>query len=200
MKLIRITIGQNFNPISISVKLVAGSVIATTGRDPTLAVAAARNALENNFAGPVPLPELGQIPVEIQEGALKTIGDVKETAGEVYDDIRKNPDEYAKEFVLDAIPYATIAEKIAKGESVGKVEVAVETVCALTGTTEFKAVAKTGAKVLGKTVSKFAKKMERGGRTGNIRKSVKVEDPGFGRNWEEIDGRISQCTRASRSC
>jgi len=92
-------------------QLVAGSVIATTGRDPTLAVAAARNALENNFAGPVPLPELGQIPVEIQEGALKTIGDVKETAGEVYDDIRKNPDEYAKEFVLDAIPYATISRE-----------------------------------------------------------------------------------------
>ncbi len=41
-------------------RLVAGSVIAVTGRDPSIAIATATNALENNFAKTIPLSDVAQ--------------------------------------------------------------------------------------------------------------------------------------------
>ena len=74
----------------------------------------------------------------------------------------EHPEATAKQIVLDTIPFGTIAEKIAKGESVGKVEITIEAAFALTGASEVKAAAKTSAKFLGNATKKFSKKIEKG--------------------------------------
>ncbi|MGV8948687.1 MAG: DUF637 domain-containing protein [Candidatus Paracaedibacter sp.] len=155
---------EKLYPAMNTAKLVVASVLASFGHDPSIAIVAAANALENNFAGPGSIPEFGGVPKEIREGSWDILVSAGESVVETAEDMWEHPEEFVKEIALDVIPYGTIAAKVAKGERVGKVEVGIETAFVLTGTTEVKAAAKAGAKVVGKTTKKFVKRMEK--RTG----------------------------------
>jgi hypothetical protein len=139
-------------------RLVAGAVIAAIGRDPCHAIAAATNALENNFAGPP--PEMGGISREILNESGKMTTAVKEALEETIDDIRKNPGEYTKEAAIGSAPYGDIVRKIANGHDVSAIEFGIETGLLFVGS--IKGGIKAGGKIAGKLGATYAKKMERG--------------------------------------
>ena len=139
-------------------RLVAGAVIAAIGRDPCHAIAAATNALENNFAGPP--PEMGGISREILNESGKMTTAVKEALEETIDDIRKNPGEYLKEAAIGSAPYGDIVRKIANGHDVSAIEFGIETGLLFVG--PIKGGIKAGGKIAGKLGATYAKKMERG--------------------------------------
>jgi hypothetical protein len=157
---------EKLQPYINTARLVVGSTIAAMGHNPTVAIAAATNALENNFAGTIPMhPEVAKAMWDTSVAATEAI---VETAEDIYD----NPDEFIEAAVLGTIPYGEITQRFYLGETVSNLDLAIETGFVLTGTTEFKAAAKTGAKVLGKVASKFTQKLEKAGRVG---KSTNVD-------------------------
>lgn len=153
-KAFKSTYEEKLKPYISASRLIAGSVIAATGRDPSMAIAAATNALENNFAG-TPYPEL------MDPDVAEALPIASEAIVEVMEDIRKNPKEYAEEVVIGAIPYADIVRRVAHGEEVSPIEFGIET--GLTFIPIGKIVnagAKTGGKILGKFSAAVAKKMD----------------------------------------
>lgn len=135
-------------------RLVAGAVIAATGRDPTLAIAAATNALQNNFAGQDFAYEYDG---QSEEFAIAA----KEAIIEVMDDIRQNPQAYAEEAAIAATPYADIVRRVANGEQVSAIEFGIETGLTFLPIGKIvKVGAKTGGKIAGKFAAAVAKKLE----------------------------------------
>ena len=139
-------------------RLAAASAVAAFGHDPCHAIAAATNALENNFAGPP--PEMGGISREILNESGKMTTAVKEALEETIDDIRKNPGEYLKEAAIGSAPYGDIVRKIANGHHVSAIEFGIETGLLFVG--PIKGGIKAGGKIAGKLGATYAKKMERG--------------------------------------
>jgi hypothetical protein len=133
-------------------RLVVGAAIAATSRDPTLAISAATNALENNFAGLDLAFEYGG---QSEEATIA----VKEAILEVMEDIRRNPEEYVKEAVIGAAPYGDIVRKVANGEKVSAVEFSIETGLTFLPIGKIVKVGKqTGGKVVGKFLAAVEKR------------------------------------------
>ena len=139
-------------------RLVAGSVIAAMGHNPTLAIAAATNALENNFMGPVPSPELKAIPPEICDASWQMTMAAKEAFIDLLQDMKNNPDAYVEDAVVNSIPYGDISKRLYLGEDVRHLDYAIETAITLLGCNTIKGL---GHKAASKFTSSFTKKMEK---------------------------------------
>jgi hypothetical protein len=99
---------------------------------------------------------------------------------EVMEDIRRNPEEYAKEAVIGAAPYGDIARRVANGERVSAVEFGIETGLTFLPIGKIiKVGAQTGGKVVGKFFAAVAKRIEKYERkalkqTGGVVQEIKL--------------------------
>jgi hypothetical protein len=153
-------------------RLVAGSVISATGRDPSLAISAATNALENNFMGHI------RIPREIAEGMGDATDVLIDSAVDTYEDIKERPGEYAKEAAIGMVPFATQAKDKLEGKEVTKFDVGLEAVCVASGTNVVRGAGKKVAKTFGAAVvknleKKQAKEVLRGTRNPVVKEAAR---------------------------
>jgi hypothetical protein len=148
---------EKLQPYIDAGRLIAGSVIAATGRDPTLAIASATNALENNFAG---LPEY---PEELEEVMGEAGVMLKDAAVDTAIDAYNNPDEYIEAAVVGTVPYGDIAQQYYLGETVTKYDLAVETLVVASGMKTVKGGGRLGLKAAKKFGTNFIKRAEEAG-------------------------------------
>ena len=182
------TYREKLVPYSNIATLVVGSSICALEQDPTTALFTATNALENNFMGSIPLPELKPVLVECSD-----------IAGEM-----------AKEVASAFIPFYDIVEKVCKGEQITVTECAIETITAFAAPIKaIKGVIKLGQRLSHKFVYTLtSEKVIIGkkimGRTGKQKRLRELaNDPKLGkadRGWlkQEINSIASKSKRMSK--
>lgn len=185
---------EKLHPAMNTAKLVVASVMASFGHDPSIAIATAANALENNFAGVEDYFIYREIPEEYRVA-------MNEAIVEVMEDIRRNPQTYREEAAIAATPYGDILRRVANGENVSALEFGIET--GLTFLPMGKIVeagVKTGGKVFGKFAAAVTKKLEKNGAKGvhplaNTHKD-KIGNGGYftrkAERAKEYEARVSQ--------
>lgn len=141
-------------------KLVVASVMASFGHDPSIAIATAANALENNFAGPGSMLELGGVPKEVSEAFWDMLGAAKNAVADTAEDVYENPDPYVEAAVLGAVPYGDLARQSYMGATVDRYDLAIESLFVASGTNYVKAGGKTALKITRKFGSNFIKRLE----------------------------------------